>query len=80
MLFKGDMSSWVDQGVLCMVHNPFPDEEPGWTDFSNFVIQLVSMHRKFVPFVLLGNKIKFAAASIDHSKHLVLCDPCFISA
>ncbi len=79
---SGDLTPWAKQGVLllnailtveykkALSHNSF-----GWERFTNRVIEILSLKRDKLVFMLWGNYAKNKKILIDTTKHFVLESP-----
>ena len=75
----GDLSSWAEQGVfllnamLTVEHKmPGSHKKIGWQQFTDAVIQALSIHKKGLVFLLWGRFAESKANLIDQEKHHVL--------
>ena len=78
----GDLTSWAEQGVLLMnaaltvrADQPNSHNGIGWQIFTDRIIELLSLKKKHLVFILWGNFAKQKANLIDQTKHLVLISP-----
>lgn len=76
---SGDLSSWAKQGVLLLNATLTVEEgkagshqKKGWEEFTDAVIELLSVKRKDLVFVLWGSYAQKKGKIIDKSKHLVI--------
>ena len=70
---------WVKQGVLLLnstltvrKNQPGSHQNMGWENFTNEIINLISVKKNNVVFFLWGSYAKKKSNLIDHNKHLVL--------
>ncbi|MFT6810603.1 MAG: uracil-DNA glycosylase [Saprospiraceae bacterium] len=75
----GDLSSWATQGVfllnamLTVEHKKAGSHKKiGWQQFTDAVIQVLSMHKRGLVFLLWGRFAESKASLIDNEKHHVL--------
>lgn len=75
----GDLTHWAHQGVLLLnaalsveAHKPKSHQYIGWEQFTDKVIEKISLAREHVVFILWGSDAQRKARLIDTSKHLVL--------
>lgn len=75
----GDLRSWADQGVLLLnavltVRSGEPNSHAkrGWEEFTQKVIQILSVERQNVVFVLWGAYAQKLAKSIDPKRHFII--------
>ncbi len=78
----GDLSNWAIQGVLLLnsvltVEKGKPESHSkiGWEEFTDAIIQLLSLRNNKLVFLLWGAKAEKKKEWIDQSKHLVLIAP-----
>ena len=76
---NGDLMCWVKQGVLLLnstltvrKNQPCSHQNMGWENFTNEIINLISVKKNNVVFFLWGSYAKKKSNLIDHNKHLVL--------
>src|SRR5688572_19535301 len=76
---NGDLERWARQGVLLLNatltvrgSTPGSHQNHGWEQFTDAVINAVSMHREHVVFMLWGSYAQKKGALIDRTKHFVL--------
>ena len=76
---NGDLMYWVKQGVLLLnstltvrKNQPGSHQNMGWENFTNEIINLISVKKNNVVFFLWGSYAKKKSNLIDHNKHLVL--------
>ncbi|MFC3195451.1 uracil-DNA glycosylase [Marinicella sediminis] len=77
-----DLTSWAAQGVLLLNSvltveqaRPASHQQQGWERFTDQVIELISMQRDHVVFMLWGAYAQRKGQAIDESKHLLLKAP-----
>ncbi|TRZ82510.1 MAG: uracil-DNA glycosylase [Sediminibacterium sp.] len=75
----GNLSIWAKQGVLLLnavltvrANEPASHAKIGWTKFTDDVIQLLSLHKTGLVFILWGNFAQEKIKLIDSSKHKIL--------
>jgi uracil-DNA glycosylase len=75
----GDLSSWATQGafllnaMLTVEHKKAGSHKKiGWQQFTDAVIQVLSMHKRGLVFLLWGRFAESKASLIDNEKHHVL--------
>jgi uracil-DNA glycosylase len=75
----GDLSSWADQGVLLLnavltvrSGEPGSHAKKGWEQFTEEVINQISLQKDSVVFVLWGAYAQKLAKHIDPQKHLII--------
>ena len=75
----GDLRSWADQGVLLLnavltVRSGEPNSHAkrGWEEFTQKVIQILSVEKQNVVFVLWGAYAQKLAKSIDPKRHFII--------
>ncbi|MBT8265079.1 MAG: uracil-DNA glycosylase [Bacteroidia bacterium] len=76
---SGDLRSWAQQGVLLLnatltvrQNQPGSHQNKGWEQFTDAVIQNISLEKENVIFLLWGGFAKKKIKLIDQSKHEVL--------
>lgn len=76
---SGDLMTWVKQGVLLLnstltvkKNSPGSHQNKGWEDFTDEIINIISLRKKNVVFLLWGNYAKKKSKLIDQNKHLIL--------
>ena len=76
---SGDLMTWVKQGVLLLnstltvkKNSPGSHQNKGWEDFTDEIINIISLRKKNVAFLLWGNYAKKKSKLIDQNKHLIL--------
>ena len=76
---NGDLMTWVKQGVLLLnstltvkKNSPGSHQNKGWEDFTDEIINIISLRKKNVVFLLWGNYAKKKSKLIDQNKHLIL--------
>ena len=76
---NGDLMCWVKQGVLLLnstltvrKNQTGSHQNMGWENFTNEIINLISVKKNNVVFFLWGSYAKKKSNLIDHNKHLVL--------
>lgn len=76
---SGNLDRWADQGVLLLNATLTVQESmagshqnQGWEEFTDAVIELISLKKEGVVFLLWGGFAKKKGAKIDRTKHLVL--------
>ena len=77
--FSGDLMNWVNQGVLLLnstltvrKNSPGSHQNKGWEDFTDEIINIISLRKKNIVFLLWGNYAKKKSKLIDQNKHLIL--------
>lgn len=77
--FSGNLSHWARQGVLLLnatltvqAGNAASHQKKGWEEFTDFVIETLSVNRDHLVFMLWGTYAKKKGSKIDREKHLVL--------
>ena len=75
----GNLSMWAKQGVLLLnavltvrANEPASHAKIGWTKFTDDVIQLLSLNKTGLVFILWGNFAQEKIKLIDSSKHKIL--------
>ena len=75
----GNLSIWAKQGVLLLnavltvrANEPASHAKIGWTKFTDDIIQLLSLHKTGLVFILWGNFAQEKIKLIDSSKHKIL--------
>ncbi len=78
----GDLQSWAKQGVLLLnsvltveENKPGSHATIGWQQFTDQIIQSISIELEHVVFILWGNYAKTKIDLIDASKHLIISSP-----
>ncbi len=79
----GDLSDWAKQGVLLLNSiltvrdkNPGSHSKLGWDKFTDTVINLISLKKKNIVFILWGTFAKSKMNMIERqSSHLILMSP-----
>ena len=76
---SGDLMNWVNQGVLLLnstltvrKNSPGSHQNKGWEDFTDEIINIISLKKKNIVFLLWGNYAKKKSKLIDQNKHLIL--------
>lgn len=76
---NGNLERWAEQGVLLlnatltvMANQPLSHQNKGWEIFTDRVIELLSLQKKGLVFLLWGRNAKAKEPLIDESKHFVL--------
>jgi uracil-DNA glycosylase len=76
---SGDLMNWVNQGVLLLnstltvrKNRPGSHQNKGWEDFTDEIINKISLKKKNIVFLLWGNYAKKKSKLIDQNKHLIL--------
>tara|TARA_Y100000991_G_scaffold7009_1_gene5394 strand:+ start:369 stop:1037 length:669 start_codon:yes stop_codon:yes gene_type:complete len=76
---SGDLMRWVNQGVLLLnstltvrKNRPGSHQNKGWEDFTDEIINTISLKRKNIVFLLWGSYAKKKSKLIDQNKHLIL--------
>lgn len=76
---SGNLERWADQGVLLLnatltvrAHEVGSHQNIGWEQFTDAVIDKISLHKKNIVFLLWGGFAKKKGAKIDKTKHCVL--------
>jgi len=76
---KGDLTPWARQGVLLLnatltvrADTAGSHQNKGWETFTDKVIQVLSLKKQHVVFILWGNYARAKKALIDTSKHFIL--------
>lgn len=77
--FKGDLTSWAEQGVLLLnsvlsveAGKPGSHAGKGWEAFTDYIISQLSETQDNLVFMLWGNYANKKLSSVDQNKHLVL--------
>ena len=75
----GDLTAWARQGVFLLntvltveAHKAHSHANMGWEKFTDYVIGLISKHKKNIVFMLWGAPAQKKSSLIDASKHLIL--------
>lgn len=78
----GNLEKWAEQGVLLLnatltvrANQAGSHQKKGWEQFTDKVIQLISLHKTGVVFILWGRYAQAKEALIDTSKNFVLKGP-----
>ncbi len=76
---NGNLERWAEQGVLLlnatltvMANQPLSHQNRGWETFTDRVIELLSLQKKGLVFLLWGRNAKAKEPLIDNSKHFIL--------
>jgi len=76
---SGNLTAWAKQGVLLLnavltvrANEPASHAKIGWTKFTDDVIQILSLHKTGLVFILWGNFAHEKIKLIDSSKHKIL--------
>ena len=76
---SGNLERWADQGVLLLnatltvrAHEAGSHQNKGWEKFTDAVIDIISVEKKDVVFLLWGGFAKKKGSKIDKKKHCVL--------
>jgi len=76
---SGNLERWADQGVLLLnatltvrAHVAGSHQNKGWEQFTDAVINKISLQKKNIVFLLWGGFAKKKGAKIDKTKHCVL--------
>lgn len=76
---SGDLSSWVDQGVLLLnstltvrAHQPASHQNQGWELFTDGLIRKLAESQKNLVFILWGNYAQKKGSFINSTDHLVI--------
>lgn len=76
---SGNLERWSHQGVLLLnatltvrAHNAASHQRKGWEQFTDAVIDMLSMECNNIVFILWGNYAQQKGKSIDANRHLVL--------
>ena len=76
---SGDLMRWAKQGVLLLnatltvrAHQAGSHQKKGWEEFTDRIIETLSLNKKEVVFMLWGNYAGRKKSLIDESKHLIL--------
>tara|TARA_B100000686_G_scaffold355258_1_gene471698 strand:+ start:1019 stop:1687 length:669 start_codon:yes stop_codon:yes gene_type:complete len=76
---SGDLTYLTEQGVLLLnstltvqENRPGSHQNKGWEIFTDKVIELISLHREKIVFLLWGGQSKKKTNLIDSSKHFIL--------
>ena len=79
---SGNLERWSHQGVLLLnatltvrAHNAASHQRKGWEQFTDAVIDILSMECNNIVFILWGNYAQQKGKSIDANRHLVLKSP-----
>lgn len=75
----GNLNSWAEQGVLLLnavltveKNKPGSHANKGWEEFTDYVIQTISLRKEHCVFILWGKYAQKKINLIDGSKHLIL--------
>lgn len=75
----GDLTLWANQGVLLLntsltvrESEPASHAKLGWEDFTNNLIEKLSINKKNLVFILWGKHAQNKTLLIDETKHMVL--------
>ena len=76
---SGDLMNWANQGVLLLnstltvrKNSTGSHQNKGWEDFTDEIINMISLKKKNIVFLLWGNYAKKKSKLIDQNKHLIL--------
>lgn len=76
---SGNLERWADQGVLLLnatltvrAHSPGSHQNKGWEQFTDAVIQTISMEKEGIVFLLWGAYAQRKGEIIDANKHKIL--------
>jgi len=76
---SGNLSEWAKQGVLLInstltvrAHQAASHQKKGWEQFTDSVIEKISMNKQNVVFILWGNYAISKSTLIDSNKHFLL--------
>ena len=76
---SGNLERWSHQGVLLLnatltvrAHNAASHQRKGWEQFTDAVIDMLSMECNNIVFILWGNYAQQKGKNIDANRHLVL--------
>ena len=76
---SGNLERWSHQGVLLLnatltvrAHNAASHQRKGWEQFTDAVIDILSMECNNIVFILWGNYAQQKGKNIDANRHLVL--------
>tara|TARA_B110000971_G_C20033974_1_gene513131 strand:- start:3591 stop:4286 length:696 start_codon:yes stop_codon:yes gene_type:complete len=76
---NGNLEQWANQGVLLLnstlsvkAHKPGSHQKKGWELFTNKVIELLSLKRENIVFILWGNYAQQNQNKIDQGKHKII--------
>jgi len=79
MPLNGNLEQWANQGVLLLnatlsvrAHKPGSHQKKGWELFTNKVIELLSLKRENIVFILWGNYAQQNQNKIDQGKHKII--------
>ena len=79
---NGDLTKWADQGVLLLntvltvrAHQAFSHKGHGWEQFTDAIINAVTMEERPVVFMLWGSPAQSKSFMLDNPGHLVLKAP-----
>lgn len=75
----GDLTYWAKQGVLLLntvltvkAHNADSHKNVGWEMFTDSILQLISLKKEPVVYLIWGKKAAKKIDSINNSNHLIL--------
>jgi len=76
---KGDLTNWSKQGVLLLntiltveASKPSSHSNKGWELFTNKILQILSLKKENLVFILWGKKAQEKTSLIDEEKHKVI--------
>ncbi len=76
---SGDLSAWASQGVLLLnatltvrAHQAGSHQKKGWEQFTDAVIDHISLQKEGIIFLLWGGFAKKKGAKIEKNKHSIL--------
>ena len=76
---SGDLMRWAKQGVLLLnatltvrAHQAGSHQKKGWEEFTDRIIETLSLNKKEVVFMLWGGFAKKKGSKIDAQKHHIL--------
>tara|TARA_B100000579_G_scaffold226285_1_gene185267 strand:- start:2055 stop:2660 length:606 start_codon:yes stop_codon:yes gene_type:complete len=79
---NGNLEHWAKQGVLLLnttltveKSKPLSHQNYGWTEFTDYVISLISEKLNNIVFILWGAFAQSKKNLIDSNKHLILIAP-----
>ena len=79
---SGDLEGWASQGVLLLnatltvqANTPGSHQNKGWEQFTDAVIERLSLKKEHLVFILWGNYAQKKGGAIDSSKHFIIKSP-----
>jgi uracil-DNA glycosylase len=81
-ILKGNLELWASQGVLLLNSvltvedsKPMSHHNKGWEKFTDKVIEVLTLEKKNLVFLLWGKPAELKVAGVDSNRHLVLTAP-----